>query len=288
MILPSGYSTYDYSVSAARKGWGQGWPQCTAGPIVTIVLPISGTRIPVHARIARLLFLILDSIERDAYLCGPYGTWGGQCRAIFGTNTASNHSWWLAFDIRAPWNPYSWTGEHDIPDWAYARLRAYGYGLGIDYQGKKDAMHGEFMGTPDDADIMTALAERAFGNGAYDMTPEQGEQLARVYNALIAEGTGVIRGALYEVLGILRAAKPGAGGATVTLDAQSLKQIFDKLHGVALRGPLALVSGDPNVEYPPSDPLIAGIQGKTVRDVVRDEIRAALVEAGVLPTEVTP
>lgn len=65
-------------------------------------------------------------------------------------------------DINAPTNPYTSSGQHDIPDWAFAILRRYGFGLGADYSGKKDWMHAEFQGTPGDADIMTQLAAKEF------------------------------------------------------------------------------------------------------------------------------
>lgn len=167
MRLPSGLSTYDYSRRADSKGWGAGWPTCfvrNTGQIVTVVTARSQTHFPVHRRISRLLELLLNEVERRGYIVGPYGSWGGECRQIAGTDSPSNHSWWLAIDIRAPWNPYTSSGTHDIPDWVYALFRAYGFGVGADYTGaKKDWMHFEFMGSPEDADLMTALAERNFG-----------------------------------------------------------------------------------------------------------------------------
>ena len=162
MILPSGYSTYDYSVSPRTKGWGQGWPVCDAGPLVTVVTKIQGARLPVHRDVARLFSLLLNEIERRGYTVVNGWSWGYACRAVSGTNSPSNHSWALAIDINAPTNSYNSSGIHDIPDWVYALFRAYGFGVGADYSGKQDWMHFEFMGTPDDARIMTALAERAF------------------------------------------------------------------------------------------------------------------------------
>lgn len=164
MRLPSGYSTYDYSVTAEQKGWGKGWALCTAGPTVTITLARSGTKLyAIHKRIAPLVALCLNEIERRGFLFYNPGTWGGACRAISGTRVPSNHSWFLAFDMNAPDNPYTYSNSRTIPDWAFAILRAYGFGLGADYVGKKDWMHAEFMGTPEDADVMTALAMRNFG-----------------------------------------------------------------------------------------------------------------------------
>jgi LysM repeat protein len=119
----------------------------------------------VHANIQELVQLIIDEIERRGYLLHPGWNWGAECRAISGTNTPSNHSWGLAIDINAPNNPYTSSGQHDIPDWAFAIWRSYGFGVGADYSGKKDWMHTEFMGTPSDAAAMTALARRNLAGG---------------------------------------------------------------------------------------------------------------------------
>ena len=46
MILPSGLSTTNYSISAASKGWGAGWPNCSAingGAMVKVTYDVHGT-----------------------------------------------------------------------------------------------------------------------------------------------------------------------------------------------------------------------------------------------------
>lgn len=168
MILPSGWSTGDYSRLANSKGWGAGWPNCggiNQFGIAQVVGPVSRQSIQggVNKRIQTLTQLIISEIERRGYLLVPGWSWGYGCRAISGTGTPSNHSWGLAIDINAPTNPYTSNGQHDIPGWAYDIFRRYGYGLGADYSGKQDWMHAEFMGTPGDADVMTALAIKEFG-----------------------------------------------------------------------------------------------------------------------------
>lgn len=172
MILPSGFSTLDYSVSAADKGWDRGWPYCE-NPSVTITLAITKQRLSVHPRSARLWTLLLNAMEAGGYECHTPENWcwGAECRAISGTNRPSNHSFNNAVDINAPANSYNSTGEHDIPDWVYEMFRRYGFGLGADYSGKKDWMHAETMGTAGDVDIMTALAELEFGNGTAPGNP---------------------------------------------------------------------------------------------------------------------
>jgi hypothetical protein len=77
----------------------------------------------------------------------------------------TGNSWGLAVDINAPNNPYTSSGVHDIPDWAYNLFRSYGFGCGADYSGKKDWMHVEAMGTPSDMAIMTTLARQNIGGG---------------------------------------------------------------------------------------------------------------------------
>lgn len=170
MLLPSGLSTTNYGVSAAQKGWGAGWPNCAAmnsGQMVKFKLTRSGTDIAggIHRNIVELFGLIANEIERRGYMFHPGWCWGASCRAIAGTSRASNHSWGLAVDINAPNNPYTSSGVHDIPDWAFALFRQYGFGCGADYSGKQDWMHVEFMGNVSDAAVMTALARKNIGGG---------------------------------------------------------------------------------------------------------------------------
>jgi hypothetical protein len=173
VIFPSGISTYDYSQTLAQRGWSKGWPACLI-PLPfglgvqtrNITLKKSGTVLfNLDVRIADLKELLFNEIERRGYLLHPGWCWGGECRSISGTSVPSNHSFYCATDLNAPNNSYNSTGQHDIPEWAFALLRAYGFSLGADYTGgKKDWMHVEFLGTPDDAAAMTALARRAFLN----------------------------------------------------------------------------------------------------------------------------
>jgi hypothetical protein len=104
-----------------------------------VTLARSGAEIAggMHAAVAPLAEVCFNAIKARGYLLHPGSCWGAECRQISATNRASNHSWGLAADLNAPTNPYTSTGEHDIPDWAYDLLRAYGWGLGADYNGKK-------------------------------------------------------------------------------------------------------------------------------------------------------
>lgn len=159
------YSIKDYSISAARKGWGQGWPTCTAKTqTAVIVAPISGVKVVVHKRAARLAFLLIAETERRGYLLRTGQTWGGNCRAIAGTSVSSNHAWWIAVDINSLANPYIKKGLRvtDFPNWLPLMWNAFGWAWGGTYG---DSMHLEFMGSPEDADDMTALAEQRLAPG---------------------------------------------------------------------------------------------------------------------------
>jgi len=82
----------------------------------------------------------------------------GNCRAIAGTRTASNHSWGVAVDLNWSLNPYRRPMTTNIPGWMVTLWNRYGFAWGGHYRGTPDPMHFEFMGTPQDADAMTALA----------------------------------------------------------------------------------------------------------------------------------
>ncbi len=152
----------DYSRTPSQKGWGSGWPQCggASGNVVTVVADLSGTRIAVHSRIARLIDILIDRTEKiHHYRLKPGQCGGFNCRPIDDTNRPSNHSWALAIDINWHDNPYTTTGKHDIPTAVARMFNRYGFAWGGDYSGpKKDWMHFEFMGTPRDADEMLDLA----------------------------------------------------------------------------------------------------------------------------------
>jgi hypothetical protein len=159
----------DYSRSAAARGWGAGWPSCSGARnnIVTITFARSGVRISVHRRIAELVLLLADATEARGYLAKKGQTGAYNCRAIGGTSVASNHSWGLACDWNWQDNPYTTTGRRSMPDWMPALWSRYGFGWGGWYTGaKKDFMHLEFMGTPADADALTALARAQLGSAS--------------------------------------------------------------------------------------------------------------------------
>ena len=133
------------------------------GGLAVVVAPRSRVGVSVHRRIARLVGLLFAETERRGYLLRPGQCWGYACRAIAGTAVASNHSWGLAVDINSLANPYQFPRRTDQPTWMPLLWNRYGFAWGGNYNdngrlGKADSMHYEFMGTPTDADQMTALA----------------------------------------------------------------------------------------------------------------------------------
>lgn len=155
-------SLTDYSRLASGKGWGPGWPTNRSADMQTVVCPVSGTRVHVHRRIAELVSLLLAETEARGYILVQAQTGAFNCRPIAGTHTPSNHSWGLALDLNWQRNPASYDGRvhTDFPAWLVPLWNSYGFAWGGNYTGRfKDAMHLEFMGGPDDADQMTALAK---------------------------------------------------------------------------------------------------------------------------------
>jgi hypothetical protein len=149
--------------SADARGWGPGFPHCQTGKIVT--LNVAGVTFPAGARkeIHELVTLLVEETENRGYRLHDGWCWGFDCRAITGTSTPSNHSWGLAFDINAPHNPLTDDGvtHTDMPSWMPNLWNSYGFRWGGDYSGsRRDSMHYEFMGTPNEARAITARARK--------------------------------------------------------------------------------------------------------------------------------
>jgi LysM repeat protein len=122
----------------------------------------SHTRVNVHKRIARLVDMLLDETERRGYRLDQTQTGGYVNRQIRNTGRPSNHSWGLAVDCNWRRNPATFDGKvhSDFPPWVVPLWRTYGFANGGNYKGRfKDPMHFEFMGSPADADGMTAKAK---------------------------------------------------------------------------------------------------------------------------------
>lgn len=71
-----------------------------------------------------------------------WGPWGYENRAISGTNNPSGHSMALSVDINAPYNPYSYTFQSDMPPGMVSDFESCGMYWGGRYENQKyDAMH---------------------------------------------------------------------------------------------------------------------------------------------------
>jgi hypothetical protein len=142
----------------STRGWGP------PGLAETVTLDCPGP-FPLHCApaAAHVLQQVVDGVAeiRGRHGMSPvlaYGCYNK--RFISGTTTWSNHSWGIAVDLNAPTNPYSYAGTTDYGAAAQREVRTLCDSLhmrwGLDYVGKKDAMHFEFMGTPAEAARVTA------------------------------------------------------------------------------------------------------------------------------------
>jgi hypothetical protein len=155
-----GISLTNYSIGPLQKGWGA---HCSTAR-TTITLS-NGVRITVASRIALLSTLILNECIRRGYNIRQADTGAYNCRYISGTTVWSNHAWALAIDTNWLTNPYTTAHITDQPQWMFDLFNRYGFANGADYTGAHDWMHHEFMGTPEQADQATALAQAELGNG---------------------------------------------------------------------------------------------------------------------------
>lgn len=170
------------SATASGRGWGPGWPNCQRDQIVTVSFA-GGLRLPVHQGIAELVGLLVEETERRGYDVRDGQSWGFACRAIRGTSTPSNHSWGLAVDINAPANPMGSRLVTDMPNWMPELWEGFGFRWGGRYRSRPDAMHYEFMGTPQMAATQT-LRARALREDEDDMYLKDGPSMRRLQKDL--------------------------------------------------------------------------------------------------------
>jgi hypothetical protein len=157
-----GINLTDYSRNPEGKGWG---PHC-GGPFTTITLS-NGVKLTVDHRIAELATLIMNANLRDGYAYRQADTGAYNCRYISGTTVWSNHAWGLAIDGNWSTNPQRSPLTTDQPVWLRQRWNRYGFAWGGNYNPPTlpDAMHDEFMGTPDQAVAATNLARTELAGG---------------------------------------------------------------------------------------------------------------------------
>ena len=154
-------------VSAASRGWGPGWPNDNR-PLMTTVRA-AGIALSVRTEVAPIIEWLVNQTVVQGYGLHEGECWGFANRAIRGTDRPSNHSWGLAVDLNAPANPMGSSLVTDMPGSMVELWKARMFRWGGDYNGRKDAMHYEFMGTPDDA--ARIASELGAGSGAPPRPP---------------------------------------------------------------------------------------------------------------------
>lgn len=137
------------AIDASTRGWGPGWPTDNSGRMTTV--RGAGIALSVRAELAPVVEHLVNETAARGYALNHGQCWGFANRAIRGSNRPSNHSWGLAVDLNAPANPMADRLVTDMPAWMVELWKSRGFRWGGDYTGRKDAMHFEYMGTPDDA-----------------------------------------------------------------------------------------------------------------------------------------
>jgi hypothetical protein len=156
-----GLDLRDYSRNPQQKGWGA---PCSAA---RATVRLSAAAVTVDARVAELVGLIMRACEARGYIFRAADTGAYNCRYISGTTVWSNHAWALAVDVNWQSNPYTTRWATDIPDWMHNLWNRYGFAWGGDYTGgRRDFMHFEFMGSPQQAGQALALARAELAGGA--------------------------------------------------------------------------------------------------------------------------
>ena len=143
-------------MTAEDRGWGA--PGCTRSELARIIVP--GIQLNVRREVAPLFRELVRwlTVERRAAGKPPLFSSGGYVkRYVRGSSTTwSNHSWGLAVDFNAATNPMQDTLRTDMPVGTSDKARSLGMRWGGDYEGRKDPMHFEFIGTPADARRLVA------------------------------------------------------------------------------------------------------------------------------------
>lgn len=187
--------------NAATRGWGPGWPDCQRSKQQRV--EVGDVAVLVRKEIASLIKTLMTVTEqRYRYPIKDGQTWGFACRAIRGTNTASNHSWGLAVDINSLANPMQSTFQSDIPPNVVRMWEACGFYWGGRYPNRPDAMHFEYIGRPSDVARHTAKAKSYIQQTEDDdMTPAQAAKLDQAAKdaAYAVDQLGSIGQALYLV-----------------------------------------------------------------------------------------
>lgn len=188
------YSRSDYGSHNPNAGhnangdtaaWGgYQWQNCPPSSLLgtTDYTSRFGQRLRVTTRkeiveLMTLMFRIADKHNYCVYSNKDgenWGPWGMDCRAVSGTSTPSGHSKGLSMDWNAPYNPYSYTFQSDMPPAMVADVEACGWYWGGRYEGQKyDAMHYGYCFKPADVAGHVAKANSILGSAPIDPLPPE-------------------------------------------------------------------------------------------------------------------
>ena len=164
-----------YPANGDVAAWGgYQWPNCPPASLqgTTDYTSKYGQRLRVTVRkeLVELVTLSFKIADLDNYKIWAnkdgenWGPWGGECRAISGTSNPSGHSVFVAVDENAPYNPYSYTWQSDMPPAYVAHMESLGFYWGGRYRNQKyDPMHFGFCRKPGDVAGYVAKAKAILG-----------------------------------------------------------------------------------------------------------------------------
>ncbi len=207
------YSRSDYGSHNPNAGrnangdtaaWGgYQWQNCPPSSLLgtTDYTSKFGQRLRVTTRkeIVELMTLMFKIADKHDYLLYAnkdgenWGPWGMDCRAVSGTSTPSGHSKGLSMDWNAPYNPYSYTFQSDMPPAMVADIESCGWYWGGRYEGQKyDAMHYGYCFKPADVAGHVARANSILGGQQtgdwFDMASQ--EEIQAAFTASLREVFG--------------------------------------------------------------------------------------------------
>lgn len=175
--------------SAAKNGWGPGWPDCQFEKQV-VVAKAGIFSMSVRNEIAELVAILLQATEEiHRYDVKPRQTGCFDCRAVRGSTTVpSNHSWGLAVDINWNSNPRGEPFRCDLPPAVVPMWWQCGFFWGGWYKkAKVDPMHFEYIHRPRDVAAHLQIAKNILeGDDMPFATSSQelpvGKDVARSYS----------------------------------------------------------------------------------------------------------
>lgn len=150
--------------SAEQRGWGNpGAPGSSQERVYRerhlTRIKVAGISLTCRKEVVHLFVGFIKDLTAGGYALNVRADdWGYANRDVRGRpGVKSNHSWGLAIDLNATTNPMTNDGRNhsDLPKNVSALAKHWGLRWGGDYTGsRKDPMHFEYMGTPDQAQAL--------------------------------------------------------------------------------------------------------------------------------------